>query len=108
MREFSALLAAEIQTWPKVTTKPMFGFTAFYRGGNIFAALPKTRALLSGNAFMFKLLAPSLVLRRQLDSDARILPTDFAAAKWFAMELETGKDLADALRWLEKAYEAAG
>lgn len=108
MREFSALLAAEIQTWPHVTVKPMFGFTAFYRKGKIFAALPKTRALMSGNAFMFKLLAPSAAARRQLASDPRIVPTDFAESKWFAMEVREEKDLRDSLRWLQRAYESAG
>jgi hypothetical protein len=107
MREFSAMLTTELASWPNVCTKPMFGFTAMYRAGKIFAALPKTRALVSGNALMFKLLKPTPAVRRKLESHPRIAPTDFAQSKWFAMEVLEDKDLRDALRWLERAYEEA-
>jgi hypothetical protein len=107
MREFAAMLTAELERWPRVSTKPMFGFAAVYRGAKIFAALPKTRALVRGDGLMFKLQKPSASARRELGSDSRIVPTDFAKSKWFAMEVLAEKDLRDALRWLERAYEAA-
>jgi hypothetical protein len=107
MREFSALLGTELQTWPQITTRPMFGFTAFYREDRIFAALPKTRALVKGDAFMFKLLSPAASVRKRIESDPRIVPTDFTDSKWFAMEVFEERDLRDALAWLERAYQAA-
>lgn len=107
MRAFAAMLGRELEDWPAVTTKPMFGFTAYYRAGKIFAALPKTRALLKGDAFMFKLPEPSSAQRGKLEHDARILPTEMKDAKWFAMEVLQEKDLRDALLWLNRAYEAA-
>ena len=38
MKQWSALLGAELERWPGVRTKPMFGLVGFYRGRNIFAA----------------------------------------------------------------------
>src|SRR2546427_13217859 len=55
MKAWSAALAAEITTWPGVTTRPMFGFTALYRHRKIFAVLPCTRGMETPNSLAFKL-----------------------------------------------------
>jgi len=41
-KQLSAMLGTELSTWPRVTTRPMFGLRGFYRGKKIFAALPVT------------------------------------------------------------------
>lgn len=108
MKVWSGLLAEEVSGWPDLTTKPMFGLTALYRGPTIFAALPKTRALGSPNAVAFKLVGASAKTMGQLKRDARIQETMMAAAKWFVFEMESEEDLRGVLEWLGVAYEAAG
>ena len=108
MKVWSGLLAEEVSGWPDLTTKPMFGLTALYRGPAIFAALPKTRALGSPNAVAFKLVGASAKTMGQLKRDARIQETMMAAAKWFVFEMESEEDLRGVLEWLGVAYEAAG
>src|ERR1044071_5143846 len=44
-KRLAQLLEAEILTWPNVTSRPMFGLNGIYRGSNIFAVLPRTRAM---------------------------------------------------------------
>ncbi len=108
MKVWSGLLAEEVSGWPDLTTKPMFGLTALYRGPAIFAALPKTRALGSPNAVAFKLVGASAKTMGQLKRDARIQETMMAAAKWFVFEMESEEDLRGVLEWLGVAYAAAG
>src|SRR6266478_894961 len=55
MKQLSAVLGNELNTWPKVTTRPMFGLRGFYRGKNIFAALPVTRAIKNPNSLIFRI-----------------------------------------------------
>ena len=45
MRQWSDLLLREILGWPDVSSRPMFGMTAVYRGNVIFGVLPRTRAI---------------------------------------------------------------
>jgi len=45
MRQWSDLLLREILGWPNVSSRPMFGMTAVYRGKAIFGVLPRTRAM---------------------------------------------------------------
>jgi len=108
MKVWAGLLEQETADWPDVTRKPMFGLTALYRGPAIFAALPKTRALGSANAVAFKLEDVPAKIMTQLKRDARIQETMFAAAQWFAFEMESDGDLRGVLEWLGVAYEAAG
>ena len=108
MRAWSAALAAEVTSWPSVTTRPMFGFTALYRKTRIFAVLPKTRGMGSANALAFKLESPGPQLARRLRRDPRIGSVDqFAKARWITFELSSAEDLHSAMDWLGVAYEAA-
>jgi len=93
-----AFLERELASWPQVSSKPMFGMLAFYRGKNIFAALPKTRALGASNAIICKLPADKLK------------GTAGPGKGWKPVEIsrETGSaDVREALRWLERAYQQA-
>src|SRR5437763_9311715 len=71
MQRWAAMLAEELEQWPGVTTKPMFGLTGFYRGKTIFAAVPKTRCLNTPNSVIFKLPKDSK-WRVEVAKDSRI------------------------------------
>jgi len=107
MKAWSAALAAEITTWPKVTTRVFFGFTALYCGEKIFAILPRSRAMGTPNSVAFKLEPVTSRLRMRLEQDVRIGFTQMRAARWQAFELSSDADLRGALDWLSRAYEAA-
>src|SRR5215472_16394268 len=72
MKRWSALLEAELATWPAVTWRPMFGMTVAYRKGAVFAALPRTRAFETPRSVAFKLYRETPKIRRMLESDSRI------------------------------------
>jgi hypothetical protein len=55
MKAWSAMLAGEVAGWPGVNSRPMFGLTALYRNDVIFAVLPKTRGMESGNSLAFRI-----------------------------------------------------
>jgi hypothetical protein len=84
----------------------MFGFSAFYRGKRIFAILPRTRGMGSGNSLGFKLENTAARVLRQLRDEPRISTTEMRASRWFVFELAEDSDLNDALAWLHRAYEA--
>jgi len=107
MKAWSAALAAETGDWPDVTRKVFFGFTALYRGENMFGVLPRTRCIETLNAIAFPLDAPKRSVRARLDSDPRIGSIDRNNTRWFTFELSTDSDLHDALNWLADAYHAA-
>lgn len=108
MRAWSCALAAEIDTWPQVTTRAFFGFTALYRGERMFGALPRTRGMETPNRFAFKIEDPSPPARKRLQSDSRIGSMQMEKARWFTFEIASNADLHDALAWLDKAYRSAG
>lgn len=98
MQRWSAVLGDEVATWPRVTSRPMFGMTAFYRGEAIFAALPKTRAPETPFSLMVKVPdARSTRLRRGMGP----------GKGWLTFEMQSEDDLPLALRWLERAYTKA-
>jgi hypothetical protein len=107
-KQLSAMLRTELSTWPKVTTRPMFGLRGFYRGKKIFAALPVTRTIKNPNSFIFRieLMPPELLERAK--KEPRI-DTENAApsAKWLSFILNSEADFRDALWWLNQAYEHA-
>ena len=107
MKGWSAALTAEAGTWPAVTSRPMFGFTALYRRKRIFAVLPRTRGMGTPNSLAFKLPVLSPSTRRRLEQEPRIRTTVMHASRWFAFELSSDRDLRDALEWLNRAYERA-
>ena len=88
-----AFLERELLSWPQVTTKPMFGMLAFYRGKKIFAAVPRTRALGAENAIICKLPRD-----RQAGSPGK---------GWKTLAIAPSLDVREVLRWLERAYAQA-
>jgi len=107
MKVWTAALAAELEAWPQVSTRPMFGLTAWYRRDKIFAVLPKTRGMDSPNSLAFKLPSASPRLLARIRKDPRIAFTEMQKARWFSFELSCDADLHDALEWLGRAYETA-
>jgi hypothetical protein len=108
IKQLSAMLGNELNTWPKVTTRPMFGLRGFYRGKKIFAALPVTRAIKNPNALIFRVQRMSPELLERAKKEPRIeLDNVVPSAKWFAFELNSEADIRDALWWLNQAYDHA-
>ena len=108
MKQWSALLQAELNTWPGISTRSMFGFLFFYRRGTVFAALPKTRGFDSPSSLLFKFDPIPLSLQKRAKADLRIDVSMKASSKgWFAFRLEEQADLRAALFWLNQAYEAS-
>jgi hypothetical protein len=108
MKQLSALLGRELSTWPKVTTRPMFGLRGYYRGKKIFAALPITRAIKDPNALIFRIEPMPLELLARARKEPRIDTENSApGAKWLAFTLNSEADFRDALWWLNQAYENA-
>jgi hypothetical protein len=108
MKAWSAALGAEIAGWPSVRSRPMFGFTALYRGKRIFAILPRTRGMETPNSLAFKLEEAGPRVLARLRRESRIQTTVMKASRWFVFELSSDGDMKDALDWLGRAYEAAG
>lgn len=108
MKAWSSALADEIATWPQVTTKSFFGFTALYRKDRIFGLLPRTRALHSANSIAFKIENASPAMRKRLESHPRLGTAEIQKARWFLFSLVSDADLHGGLDWLGRAYEAAG
>lgn len=106
MQRWSAMLRDELLQWPGITTKPMFGFTGFYRGKAIFAAVPKSRALGSPSSVIFKLPEGSK-WRKDAAQDSRVDSEDMQTHKWFQFEIGSEGDLRDALVWFERAFQSA-
>jgi hypothetical protein len=107
MKAWSAALGDEVGTWPKVSCRPMFGFSALYRGKKIFAVLPRTRGLTSSSSLAFKLPHVGRRVLARLRADTRISSTILQATQWFVFELNSDRHLNDALDWLGRAYDAA-
>jgi len=108
MKQWSAMLGNELTTWPKVTTRPMFGLRGFYRGKKIFAALPVTRAIKNPNSLIFRIKPMPPELLERAKKEPRIdTETRAPGAKWFVFELNSEADFRDALWWINQAYERA-
>src|ERR1700730_4577056 len=108
MKQLCAMLGNELSTWPKVTTRPMFGLRGFYRGKNIFAALPVTRAIKDPNSLIFRIKPMPPELLERAKKEPRI-DTESAApgAKWLSFMLNSEADFRDALWWLNQAHDRA-
>lgn len=107
MRRIFAMLADELATFPEITTRPMFGFTGFYRRGTIFAAIPRSRAIGSPSSLIFKLnAAPERVFAR-LKRDQRITPSEKGMTGWHSFEISAEQDIAAAQQWLAEAWRWA-
>ena len=99
MQRWCALLEAEVSAWRQVRTRPMFGMLALYRGNRIFAALPLTRAPRTPNSLLVKLPG---------ERDDRLKAAQGPGRAWASLEMTSSADLAEALRWLQRAYKKAG
>jgi hypothetical protein len=106
MKAWAAALAGELATWPQVRSRVFFGFTAIYRDSQIFALLPRTRALEPSNSIAFKLgsAGPRILARARRDS--RIGYSEMQKSRWFTFALSTEADLRDVLEWLLRSHEA--
>jgi hypothetical protein len=108
MKPWSAMLQSELNSWPAISSKSMFGFVFFYRRKVAFAALPLTRGFDSPSSMVFKFDPMPPGLRGRAQADFRMNPSMKAKSKgWFSFELGSASDLRDALFWLEQAYRAA-
>jgi len=107
MKAWAATLESEAADWPRVSTKPMFGMMALYRGSHIFAILPRTRALGSASSLAFKLEESKPSMLAAIKRESRILTTIMKARRWYLFEMSADSDLRDGLAWLRRAYEAA-
>jgi hypothetical protein len=97
-QRLSALVEADVTTWPEVTVRAMFGMRAFYRGRTIFAAGPWTRTMRTANALIVKL------------PKARETHAVFGrgpGADWATFALDSAQDVPEALRWISRAYDRA-
>lgn len=102
------MLGAELQGWPQVTSRPMFGLLGFYRKAKIFAGLPVTRAIGTSNSIIFKIQPMPVELAKRAATDPRLnSEIERTGAKWTIFELHSEKDVTDALWWLSQAYERA-
>ncbi|HZQ92972.1 MAG TPA: hypothetical protein VFA60_14355 [Terriglobales bacterium] len=109
MQRWSAMLAGEIASLPGVSERAMFGMRAFYRGAQIFAALPRTRGLRTANGFIFKLKgAPERVFQR-VATDKRIaMGVMGGKQQWAVFQMGSDADLHDAIEWLNQAWDVSG
>jgi hypothetical protein len=108
MKEWSALLQSELNSWPAITTRSMFGFLFFYRRGAVFAALPRTKGFDSPSSLVFKFNPMPPSLQNRATADQRMdASTKVTSKGWFSFKLSSDADLRDALFWLNQAYEAA-
>lgn len=108
MKQWSAMLEQELRGWPGVSSRPMFGFIGMYRKNLIFAALPRSRAMVTPSSIIFRFDPMPAELSKYAQDDHRI---DFArhapGKRWFSFALSSPEDLRDALWWLEQAYRRA-
>src|SRR5262249_44280149 len=104
MKEWSPLLGAELESWPGVTSRHMFGMTVFYRGRVIFSALPRTKTFTTPQSIAFKLYRKTPAILKRLAADSHISSRE--GAKWISYDLEEERDLKKALDWLGLAYSS--
>jgi hypothetical protein len=108
MKELSAMLETEVSDWPGISTKPMFGYQGLYRGGKIFAALPRSRAMRSPRSIMLKFASASPAILESAKRDSRVSTVSgMSGAGWLFFELDEAAATKDALGWLGRAYEAS-
>jgi hypothetical protein len=108
MKQWSAMLEEELQGWPGVSSRPMFGFMGIYRDNAIFAGLPRSRALVTPNSIIFKFDPMPTELSKRAQEDPRIdSERGTPGERWFSFALNSPDDMRDALWWLDQAYRKA-
>lgn len=106
MKRLVEALEAEILAWPNVTSRPMFGLNGIYRGPNIFAVLPRTRAMDVPDSIGFRLLKRPPRVMHELGKDKRI-GASTQDAKWISFVMQSDSDIPAAVNWLALAYRQA-
>ncbi len=106
MQQWCAALEAELATWLKVVSKPMFGMTAYYVGEQIFAVLPKTKAFFAPKAIGIRTESLAKETLEELARDSRSLNNPIGK-KWVSFQVDGAPDLRAAIQWLSEAYEAS-
>ena len=106
MKRLVEALEAEILAWPNVTSRPMFGLNGIYRGPNIFAVLPRTRAMDVPDSIAFRLLKRPQRIMNELGKDKRIVAST-QDAKWISFVMQSDSDIHAAVNWLALAYQQA-
>ena len=102
------MLMADLNSWPHISTRKMFGFLFFYRKGVVFAALPLTRGFDSPSSLILKFCPMPAKLWKRAQADERMhTSTRVPGQGWLSFQLHSEADLRDALSWLNQAYEAA-
>jgi hypothetical protein len=108
MQHWAAMLETEVESWPGVTCKRMFGFRFVYRRKMVFAALPYSRGLFTPSSIILKFNPMSAALFERARKEPRLDSfTRVPGRGWFSFELSCDADLREALWWLNQAYEAA-
>ena len=108
MQHWSAMLEAEVESWPAVTCKRMFGFRFLYRRKSVFAALPYSRGLFTPSSILLKFNPMPTGLFQQAQREPRLdTGTRMSGKGWFSFELFSDAEVRDAIWWLNQAYEAA-
>ena len=107
MKAWSAALQDEVASWPDVTIRPMFGLFGVYRGGNIFAVLPRTRTMNLPNSIGFRLPEGSARLRSRARRDPKVHFAQGDNPKWLVFEITRDDDLRGAIEWRARSFEAA-
>jgi hypothetical protein len=108
MQQWSAMLEAEVESWPAVTCKRMFGFRFLYRRNAVFAALPYSRGLFTPSSILLKFNPMSPGLFHQAQKEPRLdIGTRMSGQGWVSFELLSDADVRDAICWLNQAYEGA-
>ncbi len=104
MKAWAAALGGELETWPKVTSKPMFGMTAYYLGEKIFAVLPKHRGFVSEKSIGIRIDGMDEPEAEELKKDKRVTRNPIGS-KWMSFEIDGPRDLNSALDYLAQGYE---
>jgi hypothetical protein len=108
MKRWAAMLGEELQKWPGVKSRPMFGMQGFHRGNKIFAALPVTRSLFTPSSIIFRIKPMPPELMEKVKQEPRFnLEGRNPGAMWWVFEIGSEAGLTDALWWIGQAYERA-
>ena len=108
LQSLIASVEAEVSDWPTVQIKPMFGMKAIYRGKSIFALLPKTRSLRSGDEVWLKFPNTTAAVKRRISAEARIVPPRKpTGAQWYTVKDVKPDDYGWLIDWLSMAYKSA-
>jgi hypothetical protein len=92
IKRLAGLLEDEMLGWPNVTSRPMFGLNGIYRGPNIFAVLPRTRAMEVPDSIAFRLLKRPRNIIDQLANDKQIVNST-PDAKWISFVIESDAEI---------------